>query len=371
MNCVPWGDDGPVHCCTTFSVFSPADLCCKKASSWHNMSVRLCDGIQRHSLVSWFSSFVLGCNYDGLAVMWSCVLDDVLDAGAFCFSRKMKSCHRYPASHHQMLPTKMTRASTWKRWLPVWCGVLLLSGLSAVLCTALFRPSSWFCVHCCSLSGLSDVLCAPLFGPFSWFCVHYCSLSSLSDVLRTLRLDHLHGFVFTVVRCLACQMFCVLLCLDHLHGFVFTVAHCVACIQMFCVLLCLDCLHGFVFTVVHCLACSHGKLSRGACIQMKGEKNRGEKGRCDHALWQRGKDALMASCSAKCLPEGVWPYPVMKKDVLMAGCSAKKGRCDHILWQKEKRCISGRLLSQILARKDGACQGLTAFMCVCSRNWSC
>lgn len=62
-----------------------------------------------------FPALCLGVNYEELAVTWSCVLDDVLEVGAFCFSRKMKSCHRYPASHRQMLPTKMTKASTWKR----------------------------------------------------------------------------------------------------------------------------------------------------------------------------------------------------------------------------------------------------------------
>ena len=118
---------------------------------------------------------------------------------------------------------------------------------------------------------------------------------------------------------------------------------------------------------VHCCSLS-GLQSRetveGSMHTDEGRKNRGKKGTCDHALWRRGKDALMAGCSARCLPEGVWPYPVMKKGVLVAGCSAKKGRCDHILWQKEKRCFSGRLMSKILARRGGACQGLTAFMCV-------
>ena len=65
-------------------------------------------------------------------------------------------------------------------WFCIHC--CSLSGLSDVLCTALFGPSSWFCVHCCSLCGLhTDVLCAPLFGLSSWFCVHCCSLSGLQS----------------------------------------------------------------------------------------------------------------------------------------------------------------------------------------------
>ena len=121
-----------------------------------------------------------------------------------------------------------------------------------------FRPSSWFCIHCCSLSGLSAVLC-------------------------TLRLDHLHGFVFTVVHCLACQLFCVLLCLD--------------------------CLHGFVFTVVHCLACSHGKLLRGACIQMKGEKTEAKRERVTMPCDEGGK---------------MHQWQVVQPDACLKGC-------DHIL----------------------------------------